>query len=175
MPYAEPIKHLRKISSIIAPTEKLECLRDVCKKVDENVLEFWEGVAVKTEKLQLSADQYLAILMYIVVKARIKDLESQMFLIEQFTDDFTLNVTREGYMFLTVKQAIEFLKTVDEDKVGEQGYLKDLIEKKRQELASRNNSHPGSGSQHLSVLIGTREGIASNESFNVMSNPNERD
>ena len=69
--------------------------------------------------------------MYIVVKARIKDLESQMFLIEQFTDDFTLNVTREGYMFLTVKQAIEFLKTVDEDKVGEQGYLKDLIEKKR--------------------------------------------
>ena len=57
--------------------------------------------------------------MYIVVKARIKDLESQMFLIEQFTDDFTLNVTREGYMFLTVKQAIEFLKTVDEDKVGE--------------------------------------------------------
>ena len=56
VPYAEPIKHLRKISSIIAPAEKLECLRDVCKKVDENVLEFWEGVAVKTEKLQLSAD-----------------------------------------------------------------------------------------------------------------------
>ena len=137
MPYSDPIKHLRKISNIIAPAEKLECLRDVCKKVDENVLEFWEGVAIKTEKLALSADQYLAILMYVVVKARIKDLESQMFLIEQFTDDFTLNVTREGYMFLTVKQAIEFLKTVDEDKVGEQGYLKNLIEKEREKLAKR--------------------------------------
>jgi len=37
-PYSEPIKHLRKISNIIAPSEKLECLREVCKKVDENVL-----------------------------------------------------------------------------------------------------------------------------------------
>ena len=70
--------------------------------------------------------------MYIVVKARIKDLEAQMFLIEQFIDDFTLNVTREGYMFLTVKQAVQFLKTVDEEKVGEEGYLKELIEIKRQ-------------------------------------------
>ena len=75
--------------------------------------------------------------MYIVVKARIKDLEAQMFLIEQFIDDFTLNVTREGYMFLTVKQAVQFLKTVDEDKVGEEGYLKELIEIKRQQIAKR--------------------------------------
>ena len=66
--------------------------------------------------------------MYIVIKARIKDLEAQMFMIEQFIDDYTLNVTKEGYMFLTVKQAIEFLKNVDEDKVNEEGYLKSLIE-----------------------------------------------
>ena len=117
-PYVEAIKMLRNISSKISPAEKLTLLKDVCKKVDENVLQFWEGVAIKTEKLQLTADQYLAILMYIVVKGRIKDLEAQMFMVEQFTDDFTLNVTREGYMFLTVKQAIQFLKTVDEDKVG---------------------------------------------------------
>ncbi len=75
--------------------------------------------------------------MYIIVKARIKDLEAQMFLIEQFTDDYTLNVTREGYMFLTVKQAIEFLKTIDEDKVQEEGYLKAMIDKKRREIAQR--------------------------------------
>ena len=58
-----------------------------------------------------------------------------MFLVEQFIDDFTLNVTREGYMFLTVKQAVQFLKTVDEDKVNEEGYLKSLIEIKRQQIA----------------------------------------
>lgn len=122
---------MRKISSTISPAEKLGIINDVCKKVDESVLKFWKGVQVKTEKLQLTADQYLAIIMYIVVKARIKDLEAQMFLVEQFIDDFTLNVTREGYMFLTVKQAVQFLKNVDEDKVGEEGYLRTLIEIKR--------------------------------------------
>ena len=69
--------------------------------------------------------------MYIVIKARIKDLEAQIFLVEQFIDDYTLNVTREGYMFLTVKQGIEFLKNVDEGKVTEEGYLASLIEEKR--------------------------------------------
>lgn len=75
-PYSESIKHLRKISSTISPAEKLTLISEVCKKVDENVLKFWEGVQVKTEKLQLAADQYLAIIMYVVVKARIKDLEA---------------------------------------------------------------------------------------------------
>ena len=60
-----------------------------------------------------------------------------MFLIEQFIDDYTLNVTKEGYMFLTVKQAIEFLKNVDEDKVNEEGYLKSLIEQQRRREAAR--------------------------------------
>ena len=58
-----------------------------------------------------------------------------MFVVEQFIDDFTLNVTKEGYMFLTVKQAVEFLKNVDEDKVAEEGYLKSLIEDKRKQIA----------------------------------------
>ena len=85
----------------------------MCNLVDQNIQQFWDGVQVKTDKLHLTADQYLAIFMYIVVKCRIKDLEAQMFLIEQFTDDYTLNVTKEGYMFLTVKQSIEFLKHID--------------------------------------------------------------
>ena len=46
-PYAEPIKHLRKISSTISPAEKLRLISETCKKVDENVLEFWSGVQVK--------------------------------------------------------------------------------------------------------------------------------
>lgn len=61
---------------MISPAEKLTLIADVCKKVDENVMQFWQGVSIKTSKLHLTADQYLAILMYIVVKARIKDLEA---------------------------------------------------------------------------------------------------
>lgn len=75
--------------------------------------------------------------MYIVIKARIKDLEAQIYLTEQFTDDYTLNVTKEGYSFLTVKQAILFLKNVEEDKVSQEGYLKKMIDVKRKEMAER--------------------------------------
>ena len=104
--------------------------------------------------------------MYIVVKARIKDLEAQMFIIEQFSDDYTLNVTKEGYMFLTVKQAIEFLKNVDEDKVSEEGYLRLLIEKKRLEIARRHSSvRNGMGN------LTTNRQISSDMSFNILSNP----
>lgn len=55
-PYAEAIKHLRKISATISPADKLALISDVCKKVDENVMEFWSGVSIKTEKLHLTAD-----------------------------------------------------------------------------------------------------------------------
>ena len=60
-----------------------------------------------------------------------------MFMVEQFTDAYTLNVTKEGYMFLTVKQSIEFLKCIDEEKVEDEGYLTDLIDQRRKYLAAR--------------------------------------
>ena len=55
-PYAEAIKHLRTISSTISPADKLLLLTEVCRKIDENVMEFWRGVQVKTDKLTLAAD-----------------------------------------------------------------------------------------------------------------------
>ena len=61
-----------------------------------------------------------------------------MFIVEQFTDDYTLNVTKEGYTFLTVRQAVEFLRDIDQDKVGqEEGYLLQMIDKKRKEMAEK--------------------------------------
>lgn len=75
--------------------------------------------------------------MYIVVRARVKDLEAQMHFVEQFTDDYTLYVTKEGYMYATVKQAVEFLRQIDESRVEEEGYLKEIIEKKREEQRKR--------------------------------------
>ena len=93
-----------------------------------------------------------------------------MMIIEQFTDDHTLNVTKEGYMFLTVKQAVQFLKTVDEDKVSEEGYLKKMIEKKRLELAKRSVSSARQNHTSSRFVSGPIE-----VSFNIMSNPMARD
>ena len=92
-----------------------------------------------------------------------------MFVVEQFIDDFTLNVTKEGYMFLTVKQAVEFLKNVDEDKVAEEGYLKSLIEDKRKQIAQRQKTMRA-GQNHMTMIKGHASG-PSDQSFNIMSNP----
>ena len=104
---------MRNISSEISPAVKLVVIGEVCYKIEQSVLQFWQGVQIETEKIQLTADDYVLIMMYVILKAGIKDLEAQMFLIEQFTDDFTLNVTKDGYFFLTVKQALQALKNID--------------------------------------------------------------
>ena len=74
-----------------------------------------------------------------------------MYLIEQFTDDYTLNVTKEGYTFLTVSQSIEFLRHINEDRVQEEGYLVELIVQRRQYLAARANRRMGTGVTHDSL------------------------
>ena len=165
-PYSDCIKQFRKVSSTFSPSDKLDLITKVCALVDQNIQQFWDGVQIKTEKLHLTADQYLAIFMYIVVKSRIKDLEAQMYLIEQFTDDYTLNVTKEGYMFLTVKQSIEFLKYIDEDKVAQEGYLAELIVQRRKYLAARATRQLGSTSTHQTLH---------EASFNIFNNPNSHE
>jgi hypothetical protein len=55
-----------------------------------------------------------------------------MFIVEQFTDDYTLNVTKHGYTFLTVKQAVEFLQSMDKNKMEHEGYLLNMINEKRE-------------------------------------------
>ena len=89
-----------------------------------------------------------------------------MYLIEQFTDDYTLNVTKEGYMFLTVKQSIEFLKYIDEDKVAQEGYLAELIVQRRKYLAARATRQLGNASTHQTLH---------EASFNIFNNPNSHE
>jgi len=82
-------------------------------------------------------------------------------------------------MFLTVKQAIEFLKTVEENKVSDHGYLPQLIQEKRKEVAQRQiyQLHFDDLRQQT-LLIGSNAHNQSNkvhESFNLWSNPNDRE
>ena len=91
-------------------------------------------------------------------------------MVEQFTDDYTLNVTKEGYTFLTVRQAVEFLRGIEQDKVGqEEGYLLQMIEKKRLEVAQKIISQ----SKNNTLIMNTEGDLNSvgDRSFNMLSNP----
>ena len=85
--------------------------------------------------MQLTADDTIAIYIYIIVKARITDLTSQMQLIDTFVDKYTIEQTKDGFIFASMMQAADYLKEMDENKLqNEEFYLKNLLIKKRLDL-----------------------------------------
>ena len=81
--------------------------------VQKNIEWFWEGVHVNRDKVALSADEIIAIYIYIIVKARIKDLTSQFFIIESFVNEYTIFNTHKGYFLINMLQAADYLKDID--------------------------------------------------------------
>ena len=83
----------------------------------------------------LEADDTIAIYIYIIVKARITDLTSQMHLIDTFVHKHTIENTKDGWIFASMMQAADYLKEMDESKLqNEEFYLKNLLIKKRLDL-----------------------------------------
>jgi hypothetical protein len=58
------------------PLEKLLVLNDVKLSIDRDVQKFWEGVQVPRNKLELGADQFISIFLFIIIKAQIPDMFS---------------------------------------------------------------------------------------------------
>jgi hypothetical protein len=55
-----------------------------------------------------------------------------MFLIDNFVDKYTIEQTKDGFIFASMMQAADYLKDIDEAKLqSEEFYLKNLLEKKR--------------------------------------------
>jgi hypothetical protein len=51
---------------------------------------------VTEDKLCLTIDEYLSIYMYIIVKARLKDIVAHLMLMECFLSEYTLYASKQG-------------------------------------------------------------------------------
>lgn len=61
-----------------------------------------------------------------------------MYLIESFCNEYTIFNTNKGFIFISMMQAADYLKDIDEGKIkSEESYLKTLIEQKRSDLQKR--------------------------------------
>lgn len=105
-PYQKCIEIFRKITTVQSPYEKISVIGKVCEQIQLAISNFWEGLPVNSSKLALTIDELLSIFLYIIVKARIKDLEAHLFLIYNFCDEYTLYQSKEGQVFLTVQQSV---------------------------------------------------------------------
>ncbi|MDR3547010.1 MAG: VPS9 domain-containing protein [Candidatus Pacebacteria bacterium] len=82
--YQPAIDRLKEVTVYSTPILKLQCITSlnsvICKCVDD----FWKDVPVPGKKLALTADQYLSILIYLVVQAQVPNLFTHIALANEF-------------------------------------------------------------------------------------------
>lgn len=59
----------------------------VRQSIEDNVQNFWEGIQVEQDLIQLTTDQCIPIYMFIILKAQVQDLLAHVKLIKEFISD----------------------------------------------------------------------------------------
>ena len=112
LPYKEAIDKLKPINLVNSPMEKIKVIVSlnsiICKAIDD----FWKDIPVPKEKLTIDADQYLSILVYIVIKSNTKDMFTHICLSNEFA---TLGSTSSynAYSLTTLQASFYHLLNLD--------------------------------------------------------------
>ena len=85
-PYKEAVNKLKEITFLINPMEKLQCIVNLNSMICCCIDKFWVDIPVPREKLLIDADQYLSILVYILIKANTKDLFTHITVSNEFAN-----------------------------------------------------------------------------------------
>jgi hypothetical protein len=76
--------------------------------IKTEIFNFWEGVDVKKDKLQLDSDQMIMLFVYITCLARIKNLLAHIQFCKEFSTPY-ITQTRFGYCMTTMEVALMLL------------------------------------------------------------------
>lgn len=82
-PYQDPIKALKKFEQINSPLKVLKLLTEINNIICSCIDTFWHGSNIEKDKIRIDADQYLSIMIYIIIKANIPYLYSKITLINE--------------------------------------------------------------------------------------------
>lgn len=85
-PYQDAIDKLKEIPQITSPMKKLHTIASINEIICKCVDDYWKGTTISIDKLSIDADQYLSILVYIVSKAHIPNLFSEISLAEELAN-----------------------------------------------------------------------------------------
>lgn len=92
-PYGEARRWLRKVVWTESVWKKLKLISHLNEVMCECVDQFWKGTKVDGKKLRIDADQYMSIMVYIVLKANTKNLYSHV----RLAADLTLYDLKQSY------------------------------------------------------------------------------
>ena len=72
-PYYEAVKMIKALPKKECPFEKLFLLNEVRRSIEKNIQKFWAGIQIPRDKLELGADQFISIFIFVILKAQIDD------------------------------------------------------------------------------------------------------
>jgi len=113
---------LESVNSFRAPSEKLECLID-CMKIIENVL------SLVSSKSGLGADETLPIIIYVTIKSQPSRLYSNLNFISKFTHPNKM-IGLKGFAFGQFQCAASFIESIDDSAldITAEEYAKSIAE-----------------------------------------------
>uniref|UniRef100_A0A8C5P1U9 Alsin Rho guanine nucleotide exchange factor n=1 Tax=Jaculus jaculus TaxID=51337 RepID=A0A8C5P1U9_JACJA len=100
--FASAVECLQQISTTFTPSDKLKVIQQTFEEISQNVL------ASLQEDFLWSMDDLFPVFLYVVLRARIRNLGSEVHLIEDLMDPY-LQHGEQGIMFTTLKVSILLL------------------------------------------------------------------
>ncbi|XP_061463962.1 alsin isoform X2 [Rhineura floridana] len=94
--FASAVECLQQISTTFTPADKLKVIQQTFEEISQNVLE------ILHEDFLWSMDDLFPVFLYVVLRARIRNLGSEVHLIEDLMDPY-LQHGEQGIMFTTLK------------------------------------------------------------------------
>jgi hypothetical protein len=112
-PYRSTIQKLSKLMTYETPMAKLKAIVNLNPSICTCINDFWDGIPVSKEKLQIDADQYLSIMTYIVIKSNSRDLFTHVTLANEFASLGSTS-SYNAYSITTLQVAFYRLLNVDD-------------------------------------------------------------
>lgn len=101
-------KELQKINTYKAPRDKLVCILNCCRVINNLLL----NVSMATNDNPPGADDFLPVLIYVTIKANPPQLHSNLLYIQQYRRQSRL-VSEAAYFFTNLVSAESFIKDMD--------------------------------------------------------------
>jgi len=85
-PYQKSVARFREImiSPVLSPIDKLIALQSLKSQIQADINEFWEDLITDKTKITLNRDELTSIMLFIISRAEVEDLMSQVRLMTEF-------------------------------------------------------------------------------------------
>jgi len=148
-PYYTAIKTLQKICDLKSPRDKLGCILQTFKDTIQCVSDYWEP---RDREPVVGADDLVPIFAYVILRAQIPKLFSEMNFIWEFANDHEMN-GKFGYGFATFQIGVEAVARLDDSIFNEKGGTQDTQSSCPTATADTTNTT----TQHLDDILEKRD------------------